>query len=268
VMARKPAPVQVTFAGYPGTTGLRAIDYRLTDPHLDPPGMHEQFYSEQSIRLPDSFWCYDPGDCDVAVNELPALASGTVTFGCLNNFCKINESVLAAWSAILRKVPKSRLIILTIEGEHRGRSAAALGIDPARIEFVSPAPRAQYLQLYHRLDIFLDTFPYNGHTTVLDALWMGVPVVSLIGQTAVGRGGFSILSNLQLPELLADSTEKYVQIASALGSDLDRLATLRSTLRQRMRESPLVDAPRFAQNIERAYRDMWRTWCHAQGSRR
>jgi predicted O-linked N-acetylglucosamine transferase (SPINDLY family) len=260
VFAHRPAPIQVTFAGYPGTTGLQTIDYRLTDPYLDPPGDNDSFYSEKSIRLPDCFWCYDPGPSDLVVNELPALAGNGVTFGCLNNFAKLNQSVLAVWSAILRACPNSRMVILAGPGEHRRRTAASLGVDPTRVEFVDSSPREQYLKQYHRLDLVLDTFPYNGHTTTCDALWMGVPVVSLADRPAVGRGGLSILSNIGLAELVVDSKAKYVQIASELAGNLDRLANLRSTLRQRMAASPLMDAPRFARYLEDAYRRMWRDW--------
>jgi predicted O-linked N-acetylglucosamine transferase (SPINDLY family) len=223
--------------------------------------MNDAFFSEKSIRLPDSFWCYDPSQSDAAVNELPATRRGWVTLGCLNNFCKVNEAVLAAWSAVLAACPNSRMLMLAGAGEHRQRTVAALGVDPSRVEFIGHCPRAQYLKTYHQLDIVLDTYPYNGHTTTCDALWMGVPVVSLAGQTAVGRGGLSILSTIGLPELVADSQELYVRLASDLAHDSGRLGELRSTLRQRMAQSPLMDAPRFARNIEAAYRQMWRTWC-------
>jgi predicted O-linked N-acetylglucosamine transferase (SPINDLY family) len=261
VFARKPAPVQVTFAGYPGTTGLAAIDYRLTDPYLDPPGINGAFYSEASIRLPGCFWCYDPLDNGLSVNELPARADGQITFGCLNSFCKVNDAVLAAWSAVMAACPDSRIVILAGAGDHRRQVLAALGVHPARVEFVGHRARDEYLKLYHRLDLVLDTFPYNGHTTTCDALWMGVPVVSVAGKTAVGRGGLSILSNLGLAELVADSQEGYVRIAADLAHDLSRLSNLRSTLRRRMEQSPLMNAPRFARDIEAAYRRMWRTWC-------
>jgi predicted O-linked N-acetylglucosamine transferase (SPINDLY family) len=135
------------------------------------------------------------------------------------------------------------------------------GIEADRIEFVEPRPRREYLQLYHRIDLGLDTFPYNGHTTSLESLWMGVPVVRMIGATAVGRGGLSILTNVGLPELVATSQEQYVHIATELARDVPRLSELRSTLRQRMEQSPLMDAPKFARSIEAAYRQMWRRWC-------
>ena len=188
--ARKPAPVQLTFAGYPGTTGLAMIDYRLTDPCLDPPDLFDRCYSEESVRLPDAFWCYDPLTSRPAVNPLPALEQGYVTLGCLNNFCKINAPVLRLWAQVLKAVDRSRLAILAAEGAHRQQALNFLqaeGVTPDRVTFFGPQPRPAYLQLYHRIDLGLDTFPYNGHTTSLDSFWMGVPVVTLPGPTVVGR---------------------------------------------------------------------------------
>jgi predicted O-linked N-acetylglucosamine transferase (SPINDLY family) len=264
VFARKPAPVQVTFAGYPGTTGLSAIDYRLTDPYLDPPGLNDRHYSEESIRLCDTFWCYDPLASEPAVNPLPALGKGHITFGCLNNFCKINASVLKLWAQVLKAIDHSQIMIRTAEGTHRQRTLGLLeqeGITPDRVTFVASQPRPQYLELYHRIDIGLDTFPYNGHTTSLDSFWMGVPVITLVGQTVVGRAGLSQLTNLGLPELIGQTPEQYVGLAAELAGDWPRLAELRATLRARMQKSPLMDAPRFARNVEAAYRAMWRRWC-------
>jgi predicted O-linked N-acetylglucosamine transferase (SPINDLY family) len=265
--ARKPAPVQVTFAGYPGSTGLKAIDYRLSDPYLDPPGMDESIYSEKTIRLPNSFWCYDPLECrDIPINQSPSAGSGFLTFGCLNNFCKVNDLAVSLWRQALQRVEESRLLLLAPQGSHRQwllERLAREGIDSSRIEFAAPRPRREYLRLYHRIDLCLDTFPYNGHTTSLDSFWMGVPVVTLVGQTAVSRAGWCQLSNLGLEELAAQTPEQFVDIAVELAKDLPRLQVLRSTLRQRMERSPLMDAPRFARNIEAAYRQMWRTWCAA-----
>ena len=261
VFARKPAPVQATFAGYPGSTGLEAVDYRLTDPHLDPDGHDKTSYAETSIRLPHSFWCYEPREGrDIPVCPLPATTSGHVTFGCLNNFCKISEPCLLLWARVMRTTPGSRLILLTRKGRHRSRALDVLAseaITADRIEFLEPLPRAGYLRAYHRIDIGLDSFPYNGHTTSLDSLWMGVPVVTLRGGTVVGRAGVSQLMNLGLPELIASDPEAYVRIASGLAGDVARLATLRAELRSRMESSPLMDAPGFAKGIEAAYRTMW-----------
>jgi predicted O-linked N-acetylglucosamine transferase (SPINDLY family) len=270
IFARKPAPVQAAWLAYPGSTGLSAMDYRLTDPYLDPPGLNDHFYSETSIRLPDSFWCYEPLVTELLVNPLPAQSTGHVTFGCLNNFCKINEPVLRLWAQVLKTVDRSRLMILCPEGSHRQALLDLLqreGISSDRIELVAGRPRLQYLELYHRIDLGLDSFPYNGHTTSLDSFWMGVPVVTLVGQTVAGRAGLSQLTNLGLPELIAQTSQQYVQIAADLAGDLSGLAELRRTLRERMQASPLMDAPRFARNIEAAYRQMWRNWCqHGENS--
>ena len=262
--ARKPAPVQVTFAGYPGTTGLPAIDYRLTDPYLDPPGLLDAHYSETSIRLPDSFWCYATSGDEPAVRPLPATVRGCVTFGCLNQFAKVNPAMLRLWARVLRAVDQSRLLLLAVAGTHRQDTLdvlAAEGISSHRVEFSAPLPRLRYLELYHEIDVGLDTLPYNGHTTSLDSCWMGAPVVTIIGQTVVGRAGWSQLSNLRLTELAAHTPDEFVRIATDLAHDLPRLATLRATLRERMQRSPLTDAPRFARNIEAAYRMMWHRWC-------
>jgi protein O-GlcNAc transferase len=176
----------------------------------------------------------------------------------------VNLHVLQLWARVLKAVERSRLIILCPEGSHRQQLLDLLrndGIHPDRIELIARRPRPQYLELYHRIDVGLDTFPYNGHTTSIDSFWMGVPVITLVGKTPVGRAGISQLSNLGLPELIAQTPEQYVQIAADLAKDLPRLAELRSTLRTRMQSSPLMDGPRFARNMEAAYREIWRKWC-------
>lgn len=264
VFARKPAPVQVCWLAYPGTTGMAAMDYRLTDPYLDPLGEHDQEYTERSIRLPQTFWCYDPLTSQPEVNALPALTNGYVTFGSFNNLAKMNAGVLKLWAGVLRAVERSRLMLLADEGSSRRWLLEVLereGVAGERVTFVGRQPLAKYLELYHQIDIGLDTLPYCGHTTSLDALWMGVPVVTLIGETVVGRAGFSQLSNLGLTELIATTDEQYVQVARELASDLGRLKTLRQSLRGKMQSSPLMDAPRFARAIEAAYREMWAGWC-------
>ena len=267
VFARKPSPVQVTFGGYPGTTGLATIEYRLTDPYLDPPDLYDRYYSEESIRLPDSFWCYDPLDSEAAVNALPATEKGYVSFGCFNNFCKVNPLVLKIWAKVLMAVDRSRLMLLAAEGSHRRHALDLLeqeGVKPDCVTFVAHQPRQRYLRYYHGIDIGLDTVPYNGHTTSLDSFWMGVPVVTLVGPTVVGRAGLCQLMNLGLPELAAQTPEQYVRIAVELAQDLSRLSELRATLRDQMQASPLMNAPRFARNVEAAYRKMWQRWCSEQ----
>jgi predicted O-linked N-acetylglucosamine transferase (SPINDLY family) len=264
VFARKPAPVQVTFAGYPGSTGLATIDYRLTDPFLDPPGLFDAFCSEESVRLPDTFWCYDPFDDTVPAGPVPALQQGFVTFGCLNNFSKINDECLVLWAQVLKAAPQSRLLLLAPHGWAREHVLARLereGLAGSRIEFVDRQSRGDYLRLHHRLDLILDPLPYNGHTTSLDALWMGVPTITLVGKTVVGRGGWSQLCNLGLQELAAETREQFVALAARMASDLPRLQELHATLRPQMEQSPLMDARRFAAHVEQAYRRMWQRWC-------
>jgi protein O-GlcNAc transferase len=265
LFARKPAPVQISWLAYPGTTGLTAIDYRLTDPYLDPPNRNDEFYSEKSIRLPDTFWCYDPLTTEPAVNDLPAIKKGHITFGCLNNFAKMNPAQLKMWRRVLESVPNSRMILLAPLGNVRAEVIRELAVDPSRIDFVDLRPRAQYLQTYLQFDIGLDTFPYNGHTTSLDSLWMGVPVISRYGDRPVSRAGLTQCANLGLTdELLAEDEDGYVDRAVKLAGNLKRLRELRSTLRGRMEKSPLMDAARFARHIEAVYRDIWRKWCDSQ----
>jgi predicted O-linked N-acetylglucosamine transferase (SPINDLY family) len=261
--AYKPAPVQVTYLAYAGSSGLTTMDYRLSDPYLDPPGGDESAYSERTVRLPETYWCYLPVD-DLPPARLPTADKDLVIFGCLNNFCKVNEPLLALWARLLASVPQSQLLLHAGEGAHRRRVVDYLherGVDEQRISFVERLPVKRYFERYQCIDIALDTFPYAGGTTTCDALWMGVPVVSLAGTSAVGRVGVSVLSNLGLPELVAHAPDQYVQIALGLANDLPRLKELRSTLRPRMEASPLMDAPRFARNIEAAYRAMWINWC-------
>ena len=265
VFARKPAPVQATYLSYCGTTGLETMDYRLTDPFLDPPGEIEN-YSERSVRLPKTFWCYEPPDVAPPVQPPPALTSGHVTFGCFNQFCKVSRPALSTWCALLRQLPNSRLVLHAPEGSARDRTRQAVaheGIDPDRVRFVGRAPLHDYLEQHRLIDIALDPFPFAGGTTTCDALWMGVAVVSLRGQTAVSRAGASILSNIGLSDLVANSPEEYIRIAADLAADLPRLTQLRETLRDRMRAAPLMDARRFAGDVEAAYRTMWQDWWKA-----
>ncbi|HTR11527.1 MAG TPA: tetratricopeptide repeat protein [Paraburkholderia sp.] len=260
LFARKPAPVQVAWLAYPGTTGIDAIDWRLTDPWLDPPA-HDSHYSERSWRLPHTFWCYDPLASEPEVNALPVLSAGHITFGSLNNPCKLTQATLHLWARVFGRLPTARLVLMAAEGDARRRLAERLaqaGIDPARVRFLPFRPRDAYLRSYHEIDLGLDTLPYNGHTTSLDALWMGVPVVTRIGPTVAGRAGLSQLANLGLAELAADSDEAFVETAVSVASDLPRLASLRSTLRERMAQSPLMDGQRFARGVEAAYEGMWR----------
>ena len=216
IFACQAAPVQVSYLGYAGSSGLTTMDYRLSDPYLDPPGGDESIYSEQTVRLPETYWCYQPL-VDLPPQPPPALEKGFITFGCLNNFCKLNEPLLSLWARLLGEVPHSRLLLHALEGSHRRRVLEHLqrdGIDPQRVSFMGRLPLEAYFEQFRSIDIALDTFPYGGGTTTCNTLWMGVPVVSLAGTTAVGRAGLSILSNVGLPELVANTPEEYVRLAA------------------------------------------------------
>jgi protein O-GlcNAc transferase len=259
VFARRAAPVQISWLAYPGTTGMTAIDYRLSDPRLDPPGF-DSHYTERTLRLPDSFWCYDPLTDGPAVGPLPAMQRGHVTFGCLNNPCKLTDATLQLWGAVLRVSPSARLVLLAPEGRHRERLRQRLeaqDIGAARVDFIGYRPRQEYLHAYHDIDLSLDTIPYNGHTTSLDGLWMGVPTVTRVGNTAVGRGGLSQLFQLDLLDFVAETDDAFVARAVSLASDWPRLATLRGDLRSRMQNSALMNGPRFARSVEAAFRHAW-----------
>jgi predicted O-linked N-acetylglucosamine transferase (SPINDLY family) len=264
VFARKPAPVQVTMLGMPGTTGVATIDYRLTDPHLDPPGPGEGDYTERSIRLPRCYWCYEPPDVAPAVGPLPAERRGSVTFGCLNQFAKVSRPALALWAQLLLMVPGARLLLHAQPGRHLGavrQMFEVAGVAPDRVEFAGRVPRAEYLARYNDLDLGLDPFPYGGGVSTMDALWMGVPVITLAGRTDVGRAGASILVNVGLPELIARTPEEYLACAIALAADRARLSQLRAELRQMTRASRIMDGRRYAAEMESAFREMWRDWC-------
>jgi protein O-GlcNAc transferase len=247
VFARKPAPVQLSYLAYAGTTGLEAIDTEFSDGFLSPGG----------VANIQSFWCYE------APAEAPGVVprSGPITFGCLNSFCKMTPATRAAWNEILSRVPEARLILHALPGAHRESFAA----DTNRVEFVDRLPPAQYFALYNSIDVALDTFPYPGGTTTCDALWMGTPVVSVAGDTPVSRAGLSILSNIGLPELVAKDRKEYVELAVGLANDRARLGEFHRTLRDRMRKSPLMNAARAARDIESVYRRLWRNWIDGSG---
>jgi predicted O-linked N-acetylglucosamine transferase (SPINDLY family) len=270
VFARKPAPIQVTYIGYQNTTGMTAMDYRLTDERADPPGVTDEFYTERLVRLPNSFFCYKPSEEAPPVTPLPARASGQITFGYFNNFTKVTPHVMEAWFEILKRVPDSQLLVLAPGGgfvERRLRELARESdIDPQRITLCDRQPCSGYMRLIQRADVALDPFPFNGHTTTCDSIWMGVPVVMLEGNTYASRFGGSVLANVGLEGLIARSVDEYVNVAVKLAGDVDRLARLREELRARMASSPLLDFAGFARHVEVAYRQMWRTWCARGGA--
>jgi predicted O-linked N-acetylglucosamine transferase (SPINDLY family) len=266
VFARKPAPVQVSYLGYPDTTGLAAMDYLLGDRWMLPVA-EAHLRSEHGWWLPDTALCFMPPDLPVSVGPLPAVTNGHVTFGCLNKADKVNAQVLECWARILGAVPGSRLLL---QSKHYGdpqfatqcrARLAALGIDASRVELVGRLSWREHMETYNRVDIALDPFPYNGTTTSVEGLWMGVPLLSLKGDRLVAHMGESILANAGLMEWIAADEDDYVARAVAFAADLQGLSALRAGLRERLLSSPLCDAPRFARHFEAALRGMWRRWC-------
>jgi len=275
VLARKPAPIQVTYLGYPNTTGLEAIDYRLTDIQADPPQLGAQrFYTEELAFLPDGFLCYRPPDFAPPIAPLPAEEAGYITFGSFNNNCKINPTVIGLWSEILRANENSRLLLKLKGGNEaliRDRYLAAFekaGLGPDRVDICGWMSPAEHLQSYARMDIALDTYPYNGTTTTCEALWMGVPTISLVGECHASRVGLSLLSRIGLEFFAASTPQEYVAKATALATNLPALAQIRSSMRARIATSGLCHARAFAAQVESAYRQMWQRWCRSRSHRR
>jgi predicted O-linked N-acetylglucosamine transferase (SPINDLY family) len=266
LFARRPAPVQVSMIGYPSTTGLGSIDYKISDPHVDPPGA-ERFYSEKLLRLDGTFWCFAPVADAPPVDELPAKRNGFITFGSANNVSKITPAALDAWARILAAVPESRLRM-----QHSGFSSVEVrqrifdafarhGIAPDRVSLSGWARFKDYLELLRSFDLALDTFPFNGGTTTCQQLYLGVPCVTLAGQRQVSRMGVTMLRAVGLEELIAESIEQYVQKAVDLARDIDRLCGIRANLRPAMLASLLCDGRRYITSLEGAYRKIWASWC-------
>ena len=265
VFARKPAPVQMAYLGYPATTGMSAMDYRLTDAIVDPPGAADGYYTERLLRLPHSLWCFRPPASMPEPGPLPALRSGRVTFGSLNSMLKLTPQMIALWSRLILSVPGSRLLIAAVpEGEARVRLSAEFarhGVPVQTLAFHAPMELERFWALHAEIDIALDAFPYNGGATTCAALWLGVPVVSLAGNLLWSRCGLSLLSGIGLQELVAHTEEEYLSIAHRLAHERERLSQLRQQLRQRMRASALLDEAGFTRALEALYRGAWRQWC-------
>lgn len=252
MLALKPAPIQVTMLGYLCTTGLRAIDYRVVDRHTCPPGLADEASSEALLRLPDCQWCYEADEPPPAVGPLPAGTRGFVTFGCVHNLAKVTPAQLGLFARILAELAQARLLVVAWG---RAPQLALLkffderGLG-ARVRIVDPLPHAGYLSLHDEIDLMLDAFPYSGGTTSFEALHMGVPVVTLGGQTQASRGGVSILRNLGLDEWIARDGDDFVARAIRLATDIGRLGELRSTLRTRLQASALMDGARYTAALE------------------
>jgi protein O-GlcNAc transferase len=262
VFARRAAPVQIGYLGYPASTGLATMDYRITDAVTDPPVPADAWHSERLLRLPDAQWCFRPFGTPATPGPLPARGAGFVTFGSFNNLTKASDTSLTCWAQILVELPASRLRLTRVRSAQRAAEIAALfaqsGVAPERIECVPFADDPPYGQQFAGVDIALDNYPYNGVTTTCESLYFGVPVISLYGRNGASRSGLSLLSALGLSELAASSPERYVEIAVTLASDPSRLEQLRGSLRARFEQSSLRDEKRFAANFEGLLRTAWR----------
>ena len=272
VFAWRPAPVQVAWLGYLCTTGVEAIDYILADAWALPDGEEDQF-TETPWRLSESYICFTPPAVAGEVGLLPALSNGHVTFGCFNNLSKVSDRVVACWARVLQAVPESRLFLKSKalgEGEVRKAVAdrfARHGVGAERLMMEGQqVSHEEHFRAYQRVDIALDPFPYPGITTTVEGLWMGVPSVALKGDRFLSHQGETILNNAGLPEWIAENEDDYVAKAAAFARDVEQLAALRARLRGQVLASPLFDAPRFARNLEAAFRGMWRKWCAQQSS--
>ena len=265
VFAHKPVPVQVTWMGYFATTGLATMDYIIADRYVIP-AREERHFVEQVVRLPDSYLCFSPPRYAIDVSPPPMLSKGYVTFGCFQNIAKLGRSV-DCWSQLLHAVPDAQLCLRNKSLGDAGVRAwctalfAERGIAAERISMCGFSPREELLAAYGAVDIALDPFPYNGGTTTVEALWMGVPVISMRGERFVSRVGESILTNVGLAELVVDTEEAYVAKALELLSDPARLTAMRAQMRERLEHSPLCDGPAFTRSLEAAYRAMWEACC-------
>jgi predicted O-linked N-acetylglucosamine transferase (SPINDLY family) len=263
VFALKPAPVQVSYLGYPGSTGLPTMDFRITDGFADPQGTTEHLHTEKLIRVPECAWCFEPDASAPEIEPLPALKNGYVTFGCFNNMAKLNPSLFETWAEILLRVPGSHLRLkartLTDDGVRKELKSyfTERGIEEDRLDFFGHTKKiADHLNHYHSVDIALDSFPYHGTTTTCEAMWMGCPVVTRAGKTHVSRVGVSLLSAVGLQEFITDTREAYIEKALVLAEQTDRLQELRSGMRDRLRQSVLMDEKRFVQGFETALMEM------------
>jgi protein O-GlcNAc transferase len=263
VLARRVAPVQVTYLGYPNTTGLPTIDYRVTDALADPQGDSDNLHVETLVRLPGSFLCYRPPERGESPPPRPFRRKGHITFGSFNNFPKITPTCIALWAEVLSRVPASRLLIKTHGLQDPGLRALLMrqfnqaGVGNDQLSILPPTPdHREHLQAYGEVDIALDTFPYHGTTTTLDALWMGVPVITLAGDRHASRVGVSIMSALELTELVARTPDRYVEAAVQLACNVDELERLSGSFRRRLTSSPITDGRGFAAKLETAYLEM------------
>jgi len=272
MFARCPAPVQLAYLGYGATTGVAAIEYRITDGHIDPVGEADRWYTEKLVRLPGSMWAFTPPRSAPEVRPGPVAMRGALTFGSFNNFAKVGTEVIDAWAGIGAQIPTTRFLIVGIpQGDTRRRVAERFslrGVGPERVVFHGRVGASEYYSLYHQVDVALDAFPYNGGTTTCDALWMGVPVLTLCGSSTLERSGLSLLTAGGLSNWVTHSKDDYVAMAVGMARKPDCLAELRFGMRDRLTRSSLCDGRRFMVGMEQALREMWRAWCGRKGEGR
>lgn len=272
-LARKPAPIQMTWIGMPTTTGMSAIDYRITDARMDPPGMTERLHAEKLLRLPSSGWCYRPSNeaASVPVNALPALTNGHLSFASFNAFGKINKQVVVLWAKLLTEIPDAVLYMATgAKDDDEVRNTlvrdtfASWGFPVERLKLFGRKPFKEYCEFHNEVDIVLDPFPYNGGTVTAHALWMGLPVLTLAGEAPIQRMAVSMNTSVGIPEFIAETEDQYIEIAKRYASNLPDLAKVRSKLRKNMQLSPLMDSYKVTGELETALRQVWREWCNKQ----
>jgi predicted O-linked N-acetylglucosamine transferase (SPINDLY family) len=265
VFALQPAPVQLTWLGYLHSTGLTRIGHRLSDARADPPGASDRRHTEKLVRLPHCLWCFRPAYVAPVAAEAPCLKNGHITFGSFNHVAKLTASTRRLWAQILLRLPQSRLLLVGVpEGRAREdllRDFAAAGVGAERLTVLPRVSMGEYLQQFDAVDIALDSMPYGGGTTTFDALWMGVPVLTLAGERSASRSAASIMGALGLEQWIAATPEEYLRRALARAADPQGIAALRGSLRGRLQASPLMDEGRFARDVEAAYRRLWRAWC-------
>ena len=265
LFAQKAAPIQVTWAGYVGTTGLSTMDYLISDSN-ESPGYADDVTVERIVRLPDGYVCYAPPEYAPEIMPLPAYSNGYITFGCFNNLPKLNEDVIKLWSELLKRIPTSKIFLKTKsfnDQETRERYHQLFvnyGVELERVILEGDSRHPELLASYNRVDIALDPFPYSGGLTTLESLWMGVPVITLGGERFCSRHSLTHLTILGLTETIAADAETYITTALILAENLDHLAAMRSSLRPRMAASPLCNGVKFTRNLEAAYRSMWQAW--------
>lgn len=265
-VSMRPAPIQVTWIGYPNTTGVAEVDYRFVDEITDPPGLADETHSEKLWRLPRSFTCYTPSSNAPVADAPPAVENGYITFASCNNAAKLSDQSIKVWADVLKAVPNSKLSLKSASFVDQGTQRRfadrfqAHGIPEDRLEMRGRIA-SNHMLYFNDVDIGLDPFPYNGTTTSCETLWMGVPIITLTGERHASRVTASLLHQVGLGDLAADSTEDYVRIATELANDLERLKDIKTTLRETMRVSPLCDGTAHTEEVERAFREMWRIWC-------